>query len=72
LLPQIKKKKIATIHNVPNAEELMVSVLTAQSYSEIMVNIEIIPGCLRGKFTHYFYYKINGMYIYCPTVDNES
>lgn len=50
----------------------MVSVLTAQSYSEIMVNIEIIPGCLRGKFTHYFYYKINGMYIYCPTVDNES
>ena len=29
----------------------MVGILTAQSYSEIMVNIAIILECLRGKFT---------------------
>jgi len=36
---------MATILNVPNAQELMVGILTAQSYSEIMVNIAIIPLC---------------------------
>jgi hypothetical protein len=49
---------MATILNVPNAQELMVGILTAQSYSEIMVNIAIIPLCLRGKYTINFTIKL--------------
>jgi hypothetical protein len=48
LLPQIKEIK-GTLFNVPNAQELMVGILTAQRYSEIMVNITIIPVvCVGG------------------------
>jgi len=49
---------LATILNVPNAQELVVGILTAQSYSEIMVNIAIIPGCLRWTFTINFTIKL--------------
>jgi len=47
LLPQIKK--ITNILNVPYAQELMVSILTAQSYSEIKVNVAIISGVCVGS-----------------------
>jgi hypothetical protein len=39
---------MATVLNILNAQELMVGVLTAQSYSEIIVNI-IIPGVCVGS-----------------------
>jgi hypothetical protein len=40
---------MTNIHNVPFAPELMVGILTAQSYSEIMVNIAIIPCVCVGS-----------------------
>jgi hypothetical protein len=48
LLPQIKEID-GTLFNVSNAQELIVGILTAQRYSEIMVNIAIIPGVCVGN-----------------------
>jgi hypothetical protein len=39
---------MATILNIPSAQELVVGILTAQSYSEIIVNI-IFPDVCVGS-----------------------